>query len=79
MSIVFKLCRVCLIVTASSNSLKQRYPKGFQDLCLYSEVCLQLEAYNFRLPARRFIQEIFQDINYQPVSMITISDAQDFD
>ena len=48
----------------SLNSLKQRFPSGFQDICLYSELCLQLAEYNFRLSARKFLQEIFQDIDY---------------
>ncbi|CAH1775574.1 unnamed protein product [Owenia fusiformis] len=43
-------------------SLKQKFPKSFQDVCLYSEVCYILANYIYRLNARRFIQELFQDI-----------------
>ncbi|XP_015786244.1 rapamycin-insensitive companion of mTOR [Tetranychus urticae] len=46
-------------------SLKQKYPMAFQDICLYSEISIQLASYNFRLPARRFLQELFMDLNYE--------------
>ncbi|XP_013398176.1 rapamycin-insensitive companion of mTOR isoform X2 [Lingula anatina] len=45
-------------------NLKQKFPNAFQDLCLYSEVCYLLGHYNFRLPSRRFIQELFQDMTF---------------
>lgn len=44
--------------------LKQRYPDVFTDLCLYSEVCLLMTKYSFRLSSRRFIQELFMDVNF---------------
>lgn len=44
-------------------NLKRKYGLVFQhDLALYSEVCNQLARYNFRLHARRFLQELFLDI-----------------
>lgn len=44
-------------------NLKRKYGVVFQhDLGLYSEVCQQLAKYNFRLHARRFLQELFLDI-----------------
>lgn len=49
-------------------NLKQKYPEQFQDICLYSEVSIQLASYNFRLPSRRFLQELFLDLNFEPVS-----------
>lgn len=52
-----------------NHSLKQRFPHGFQDICLYSEVCLQMAAYNFRLPSRRFLQELFLDLNFDQVCL----------
>nr|XP_027221348.1 rapamycin-insensitive companion of mTOR-like isoform X1 [Penaeus vannamei] len=54
------------IVAKSAESglltLKQRWPQAFRDLCLYSEICLILASYSFRLTARRFIQELFMDL-----------------
>ncbi|CAN8003661.1 unnamed protein product [Ixodes hexagonus] len=46
-------------------SLKQKYPKAFQDVCLYSEVCLLMARYRFRLSARTFLQELFLDIGFE--------------
>lgn len=44
-------------------NLKRKFGLVFQyDLGLYSEVCHQLAKYNFRLQARRFLQELFLDI-----------------
>jgi rapamycin-insensitive companion of mTOR len=44
-------------------NLKRKYGVAFQhDLGLYYEVCQQLDKYNFRLHARRFLQELFLDI-----------------
>ena len=48
-------------------NLKQKYPEEFQDICLYSEVSIQLATYNFRLTSRKFLQELFLDINFEPV------------
>lgn len=48
-------------------NLKQRNPDGFQDICLYSEVIHQMSSYKFRLPARRFLQELFLDLNFDPL------------
>lgn len=49
--------------------LKQKYPEEFQNICLYSEVSLQLATYNFRLPSRKFLQELFLDLNFESVSI----------
>lgn len=56
--ILFKNCRKILM------ELKQKYPQSFQDLCLYSEVCKFMGSCNYRMTVRRFIQEIFLDLNY---------------
>lgn len=42
-------------------------PDLFLDLCLYSEVSAILSTYSYHLPARRFIQELFQDIKFDKV------------
>ncbi|CAL1528119.1 unnamed protein product, partial [Lymnaea stagnalis] len=44
-------------------SLKQRFPKCFQSICFYSEVCHLLSTYSYRLLARRFIQELFDELD----------------
>nr|XP_027198269.1 rapamycin-insensitive companion of mTOR-like isoform X2 [Dermatophagoides pteronyssinus] len=44
-------------------SLKQKYPKIFENFCLYSDVCLQMERNNYKITARRFLHELFMDIN----------------
>jgi hypothetical protein len=44
--------------------MKQKFPAAFQDLCLYSEVCLLLNNCSYRLVSRRFVQELFQDLNF---------------
>ena len=49
-------------------SLKQKFQKTFEDVCLYSEISYLLSTYNYRLKSRRFIQELFQDIKFQAVS-----------
>jgi rapamycin-insensitive companion of mTOR len=44
--------------------LKQKYPQSFQDFCLYSEICKQMSRCSYRKFVRRFVQEIFFDLNY---------------
>jgi rapamycin-insensitive companion of mTOR len=56
--ILFKTCRKILM------ELRQKYPQSFQDICLYSEVCKYMGICNYRMTVRRFIQEIFLDLNY---------------
>lgn len=45
--------------------LKQRHPYSFQDMCLYSEVSKILGCFSFRPSARRFVQEIFYDLDFK--------------
>ena len=49
-------------------SIKEKFPYAFDDICLYSEVSHLLAYCMFRLPSRRFIQELFQDVPFIPVS-----------
>ena len=51
----------------TASRLKQKFPSAFQDVCLYSEVCSLLANYTFRLTSRRFIQEMFMDVNFDQV------------
>uniref|UniRef100_UPI00398E897F rapamycin-insensitive companion of mTOR isoform X1 n=2 Tax=Pristiophorus japonicus TaxID=55135 RepID=UPI00398E897F len=48
-------------------TLKEKFPHAFDDICLYSEVSHLLANCTFRLPSRRFIQELFQDVQFQPL------------
>ncbi|XP_072715008.1 rapamycin-insensitive companion of mTOR [Ciconia boyciana] len=45
-------------------TIKEKYPQAFDDICLYSEVSYLLAHCTFRLPYRRFIQELFQDVQF---------------
>ena len=51
--------------------LGEQFPDLFNDLCLYSEVSSILSNYQFHLPARRFIQELFQHTSFEQVSNST--------
>ncbi|KAK7099628.1 rapamycin-insensitive companion of mTOR-like [Littorina saxatilis] len=44
-------------------SLKQKFPSTFKDVCFFSEVCAIISSLSFRLNARRFIQELFDEID----------------
>ncbi|XP_062905684.1 rapamycin-insensitive companion of mTOR isoform X1 [Mobula hypostoma] len=48
-------------------TIKEKFPHAFDDICLYSEVSHLLATCTFRLPSRRFIQELFQDVQFQPL------------
>lgn len=45
--------------------LKQAHQHVFQDICVYSEVCKALGRNTYRLNARRFLQELFMDLDYE--------------
>lgn len=47
--------------------IKEKFPYAFDDVCLYSEVSHLLAHCVFRLASRRFIQELFQDVQFTPV------------
>lgn len=44
--------------------LKQRHANVFQDVCLFSDMCAILSSMTFRLAARRFLQELFLDLDF---------------
>ena len=48
--------------------LQRRWPDLFTDLCLYSDVCTVLSVFSFRFPARKFIQELFLEVNFEKVT-----------
>ena len=45
--------------------MKQQSPVIFKDLCFYSEVCQLMCHFSFRLSSRRFLQELFMDVNFE--------------
>ncbi|KAI2651398.1 Rapamycin-insensitive companion of mTOR [Labeo rohita] len=46
---------------------EEKFPYAFDDICLYSEVSYLLAHCMFRLASRRFIQELFQDVQFIPM------------
>ncbi|XP_038210521.1 rapamycin-insensitive companion of mTOR-like [Zerene cesonia] len=46
-------------------SLKQRHPDVFRSACVYSDVCAVLARDTYMLCARRFLQELFLDTNFE--------------
>ena len=65
-------------------SLKQRFPNCFKNVCFYSEVCYLLSTYSYRLMARRFIQELFDELDSAcliegPAKLLAISLTPDPD
>lgn len=44
--------------------LKQKHASAFQDICLYSQVCQLLGKSTYRLGSRRFLQELFLDLDF---------------
>ena len=61
------LSEIRYLRTIYTFSLKQKFPKAFQDLCFFSEVSSLLGSCSFRLKARRFIQELFEDMDTSKV------------
>ncbi|XP_069677672.1 rapamycin-insensitive companion of mTOR isoform X2 [Periplaneta americana] len=60
--------------------LKQKYPSVFQDVCLYSEVSHRMGSATYRLTARRFLQELFLDLQFdalyeEPTSILQIQQS----
>lgn len=60
--IMFKACKKVLM------ELKQKYPISFQDGCLYADICKVMSLCSYRMIVRRFIQEIFLDLNFDALS-----------
>lgn len=44
--------------------IKQKHPHFFQNICLYSDVCVALSQNTYRFSSRKFLQEIFTDVDY---------------
>ncbi|XP_035210908.1 rapamycin-insensitive companion of mTOR-like isoform X2 [Stegodyphus dumicola] len=67
MRFVINLCSSVAVKASEQGllNLKQKFPNAFQDICLYSEICFYMANYNFRLSARRFLQELFLDVTFE--------------
>ncbi|XP_030382024.1 rapamycin-insensitive companion of mTOR [Scaptodrosophila lebanonensis] len=68
-SILYNVQRLANPVSAKQSKmslleLKQKHPNAFQDICLYSESCKALGRSSYRMSARRFLQELFLDLNF---------------
>ena len=53
--------------------LQRKWPEIFSDVCFYSDVCHLLSQFQFRSSSRRFIQELFTDLNYTEVINLLIN------
>ena len=47
--------------------LHRKCPDLFTDLCFYADVCSLLANFQFRATSRRFIQELFTELNFDEV------------
>lgn len=68
-SILYNVQRLANPVSAKQSKmalleLKQKHPHAFQDICLYSEACKTLGRSSYRMSARRFLHELFLDLNF---------------
>ena len=50
--------------------LQRKWPEIFSDVCFYSDVCHLLSQFQFRSSCRRFIQELFTELNYTEVTTL---------
>jgi len=57
-SVKSKQAEACLV------KLQRKWPAIFTDLCFYSDVSNLLGVYNFRLASRKFIQELFLEVQF---------------
>ncbi|XP_067642123.1 rapamycin-insensitive companion of mTOR isoform X3 [Eurosta solidaginis] len=86
-NILFNVQRLANPVSAKQSrlallELKDKHAASFQDICLYSEVCKALGRSSYRMGARRFLQELFLDLNfdsfYAEPTDILLKKAKDF-
>ncbi|XP_026669224.1 rapamycin-insensitive companion of mTOR [Ceratina calcarata] len=62
--------------------LRQLHSERFQDICLFSDVAVRLGSNTYRLPARRFLQELFLDSKFEAlyeeaVNVLKLNDIND--
>ena len=47
--------------------MKEKKPEVFDSIVLYNSIVLIMSEHSFRLPSRRFVQELFQDVRFTDV------------
>ncbi|XP_076231374.1 rapamycin-insensitive companion of Tor [Calliopsis andreniformis] len=62
--------------------LRQLHSEKFQDTCLFSDVAAHLGSGTYRMPARRFLQELFLDSTFdalyvEPARILKLNDGND--
>lgn len=87
-NILYNVQRLANPVSAKQSKmalleLKQKHPSSFQDICLYSEVCRTLGRSSYRMNARRFLQELFLDLDFdsfynEPMDIINKKERESF-
>ncbi|XP_075155173.1 rapamycin-insensitive companion of Tor isoform X2 [Haematobia irritans] len=87
-NILYNVQRLANPVSAKQSKLallelKQKHPASFQDICLYSEVCRTLGRCSYRMNARRFLQELFLDLDFdsfyhEPLDILSKKDKDTF-
>ncbi|XP_061386649.1 rapamycin-insensitive companion of mTOR, partial [Musca vetustissima] len=87
-NILYNVQRLANPVSAKQSKmalleLKQKHPASFQDICLYSEVCRTLGRCSYRMNARRFLQELFLDLDFdsfynEPLDILSKKDKDSF-
>ncbi|XP_037816868.1 rapamycin-insensitive companion of mTOR isoform X1 [Lucilia sericata] len=87
-NILYNVQRLANPVSAKQSKmalleLKQKHPTSFQDICLYSEVCRTLGRSSYRMNARRFLQELFLDLEFdsfynEPLDIISKKEKESF-
>uniref|UniRef100_A0A1I8NQG9 Rapamycin-insensitive companion of mTOR n=1 Tax=Stomoxys calcitrans TaxID=35570 RepID=A0A1I8NQG9_STOCA len=87
-NILYNVQRLANPVSAKQSKmalleLKQKHPASFQDICLYSEICRTLGRCSYRMNARRFLQELFLDLDFdsfynEPLDIISKKDKDSF-
>ena len=68
-NILYNVQRLANPVSAKQSKLallelKNKHTNSFKDICLYSEVCRTLGRNCYRIKSRRFLQELFQDVDF---------------
>lgn len=62
--------------------LRQLHSEKFQDICLFSDVAARLGSNTYRMPARRFLQELFLDSTFEALyveaaNVLKLNDGND--
>lgn len=87
-NILYNVQRLANPVSAKQSKLallelKNKHTNSFKDICLYSEVCRTLGRNCYRIKSRRFLQELFQDVDFdtfynEPLEIISKKEKDSF-